>query len=78
MSTSTDIFYFDGKDNKNTKGEEKMLFGKCDKKRGTSYVMVLVGALAVIGAASITNKGRKMISSACCKVKSMVGRGEEE
>lgn len=53
-----------------------MFFSKEEKKRGGAKASWVVGALAFIGAAGIVNKGRKLISGACCKMKEVMHREE--
>ena len=45
---------------------------KSEKKRSTVPMILAVGALAFVGAASITNKGKRMMCSVIDKCKSMV------
>ena len=54
-----------------------MLFGKSEKKRGSLSSLLMVGALAVVGAASITNKGKKLVSGFVDKCKSIVKKKDE-
>ncbi len=54
-----------------------MLFGKSEKKRGSLSSVLMVGALAVVGAASITNKGKKMVRSFVDKCKNIVSKKDE-
>lgn len=49
-----------------------MFFGKRERSRISTCLALTVAALAVIGAASITKKGRSLIQNATCKVKSFV------
>ena len=49
-----------------------MFFSKSEKKRSTVPMILAVGALAFVGAASITNKGKKMVRSVVDKCKGMV------
>ena len=49
-----------------------MFFGKSEPKRSPSFGMVLVvGALAVIGAATVAERGKAIITRACNKIKSL-------
>lgn len=52
------------------------MFSKNEKKKSNAPIFLTIGALAVVGAASITNKGKKMINSVCNKAKSMVKKEE--
>jgi hypothetical protein len=54
-----------------------MLFGKSEKKRGSLSAILMVGALAVVGMASITNKGKRMVSGFVGKCKSMVKKKDD-
>lgn len=47
-----------------------MFFRKTERKKHSACVILTVGALAAIGAVSITKCGKRMINDACCKVKS--------
>ena len=49
-----------------------MFFGKSEKKRSSISGILMVGALAVVGVASITNKGKRLVRSAVDKCKCMV------
>lgn len=53
------------------------MFGKNEKKKSNAPVFLTIGALAVVGAASITNKGKRMINAMMCKVKNTVGAKSE-
>ena len=55
-----------------------MIFGKSEKKRGSLSSVLMVGALAVVGVASITNKGKKLVSGFVSKCKNMVNKNKEE
>lgn len=44
------------------------MFGKTEKKKSSAPLFITIGALAVIGVASITRKGKKMIDSVCAKL----------
>ena len=46
-----------------------MFFGKTERKTRTAPVILTVGALAAIGAVSITRSGKKMIKNGVDKVK---------
>lgn len=54
-----------------------MMFGKSEKKRGTLSSVLMVGALAVVGAASITKKGKKLVNNFVNKCKNMVNKKDE-
>lgn len=54
-----------------------MMFGKSDKKRGGLSPVLMVGALAVVGMASITKKGKKLASGFVNKCKNMVNKKDE-
>ena len=45
-----------------------MFFKKCEKKKSSAKLILIVGALAAVGAFSITRKGKDLISAAKCKV----------
>ena len=53
-----------------------MFFSKSEKKRSTVPMILAVGALAFVGAASITNKGKRMMCSVIDKCKSMVKKND--
>ena len=53
------------------------MFGKSEKKRGSLSPVLMVGALAVVGVASITNKGKKLVSDFVSKCKSIVKKKDE-
>ena len=53
------------------------MFGKSEKKRGSLSPLLMVGALAVVGVASITNKGKKLVSDFVGKCKSIVKKKNE-
>ena len=48
------------------------MFGKCEKKHASLSPLLLVGALAEVGVASITNKGKCMVKGFVNKCKNMV------
>lgn len=54
-----------------------MLFGKSEKKRGSLSSVLMVGALAVVGVASITSKGKKLMHDFVNKCKNMVKKKDE-
>lgn len=54
-----------------------MFFSKDERKSCGKKASWMVGALAFIGAAGIVNKGRKLVSSACSKMKEMMHKNEE-
>ena len=56
---------------KKTEGGQ-MMFGKSEKKKSAAPFFLTIGALAVIGAASITNKGKRIFNSAMSKMKSVM------
>ena len=60
-----------------TKEGEMMMFGKSEKKKSTAPLFLTIGALAVIGAASITNKGKRMMSCMMSKMRSVMPSSEE-
>ena len=49
-----------------------MLFGKSEKKKGSLSGVLMIGALAVVGVASITNKGKRLFRGMVDKCKNMV------
>lgn len=53
-------------------GFVEAMFGKSEKKRGSLSPLLMVGALAVVGAASITKKGKALIKGFVSKCKNMV------
>ena len=53
------------------------MFMKSDKKRGSLSSVLMVGALAVVGVASITNKGKKLVSGFVNKCKNIVKKKDE-
>lgn len=54
-----------------------MIFGKNEKKRSSVPGILMIGALAVVGAASITNKGKQMVSGLVTKCKNMVSKKDD-
>ena len=54
-----------------------MMFGKSEKKRGSLSSILMVGALAVVGAASITNKGKRLVGGVVNKCKSLVKKKDD-
>ena len=54
-----------------------MMFGKSENKRGSLSSVLMVGALAVVGVASITNKGKKLVHDLVDKCKKMVKKTDE-
>ena len=54
-----------------------MIFGKSEKKRGSLSAVLMVGALAVVGVASITNKGKRMVSGFVGKCKNFVKKKDD-
>ncbi|MBO5878924.1 MAG: hypothetical protein J6Q68_00015 [Clostridia bacterium] len=55
-----------------------MLFGRSEKKRSSTPAILMIGALAVVGAASITNKGKQLISNTVDKCKSIVNKKKDD
>ena len=55
-----------------------MLFGKSEKKRSSAPAILMIGALAVVGAAAITNKGKQLISNTVDKCKSIVSKKKDD
>ena len=53
------------------------MFMKSEKKRGSLSSVLMVGALAVVGVASITNKGKKLVSGFVNKCKNIVKKKDE-
>ena len=53
-----------------------MMFGKSEKKRGSLSSLLMVGALAVVGVASITNKGKKLCRNFVDKCKGMLKKND--
>ena len=51
-----------------------MLFGKSDRKKHTAPVILTVGALAAIGAISITRSGKQMFKNTVNKAKSLFNK----
>ncbi len=54
-----------------------MIFGKSEKKRFSLRAALIVGGLAMLGAAGIVRKSKEMFSTACDKMKSAVKKGEK-
>ena len=54
-----------------------MMFGKSEKKKGSLSSVLMVGALAVVGVASITSKGKKLVNNLVSKCKNMVNKKDE-
>ena len=46
-----------------------MFFCKNEKKRKSPYVIMAITALAVVGAITITNEGKKMVKGCFCTMK---------
>ncbi len=46
-----------------------MFFCKNEKKKKSPYVIMVVSALAVVGAIAITNEGKRMFKNCFCTVK---------
>ena len=53
------------------------MLGKTEKKRGTLSPVLMVGALAVVGVASITNKTKKLVTGFVDKCKAIVKKKDE-
>lgn len=53
-----------------------MFFGKNERKRSSAIPILVVGALAFVGAVSITKKGKAVVRSATAKIKNMMGKDE--
>jgi len=51
-----------------------MFFRRTERKSHGTCVILAIGALAAIGAASIAKNGKQMISNACNKMKSLVSK----
>ena len=51
-----------------------MLFAKNTRSKCAACMYVAVGALAVVGALAITNKGRKLIEGATGKIKGVIDK----
>ena len=54
------------------------MFGKCEKKRICLSHIIVIGALAVVGAASITKKGKSAINGFVDKCKNIVSNTKDE
>ena len=54
-----------------------MLFGKSEKKRGSLSSVLMIGALAAVGVASITNKGKQLVNGFVSKCKSLIKKKDE-
>ena len=55
-----------------------MMMGKSDKKRGSFSSVLMLGALAVVGAASIASKGKKLACDFVNKCKRIVSTKKED
>lgn len=55
-----------------------MFLGKSEKKRSSAPAILMIGALAVVGAASITNKGKRMVSGVVNKCKNIVKKKKDD
>jgi len=53
-----------------------MFFRKTERKKHSACVILTIGALAAIGAVSITRCGKQMVNEACCKIKKFFGVGK--
>jgi len=52
--------------------------GKSEKKRGSFSSVLMLGALAVVGAAGIANKGKKLACDFVNKCKRIVNKKKDE
>lgn len=52
-----------------------MFFGKNERKRSSVAPILVVGALALVGAVSVTQKGKAIIKNAARKVKGAMSGG---
>jgi len=55
-----------------------MMSGKSEKKRGSFSSVLMLGALAVVGAAGIANKGKKLACDFVNKCKRIVNKKKDE
>ena len=55
-----------------------MIFRKSERRKLPSILGLAVGALAVVGFMSIKNRGKEMLSSVGCKMKSAIRKKNEE
>lgn len=55
-----------------------MIFGKNEKKRSSVPAILMIGALAVVGAAAITNKGKQVVMNTVDKCKSIVSKKSDD
>ena len=55
-----------------------MLFRKSERRKLPTLLGLGVGALAVVGFMSIKNRGKEMLSSVGCKMKSTLHKKKEE
>lgn len=55
-----------------------MIFGKNEKKRSSVPAILMIGALAVVGAAAITNKGKRVVMNTVDKCKSIVSKKSDD
>ncbi len=53
-----------------------MFFGKSERKKTSVVPILIVGALAFVGAVSLTKKGKTIVKNATSKVKRMMGKDE--
>jgi hypothetical protein len=53
-----------------------MFFGKSERKRSSAVPILVVGALALVGAVSITKKGKALVRGAASKLKGMMGKDD--
>ena len=54
-----------------------MFFGKSEKKKSSTPVILMIGALAVVGVASITNKGKQLLHNMVDKCKNIVSKKDD-
>lgn len=53
-----------------------MFFGKSERKKTSVLPILVVGALAFVGAVSLTKKGKAVVKNTAAKVKRMMGKDE--
>ena len=49
-----------------------MLFGKSERKKTSACTVLVVGALAMLGAAGVVHKSKKLFGTVCDKMKNMM------
>ena len=54
-----------------------MFFGKSEKKKSSTSIILMIGALAVVGVASITNKGKMLCQNMVEKCKKLVNKKDD-